>query len=273
MVGVLALLSGVVGWVLSLYIAMSLGLLWSKPARRWFGPVIDSGPPVMALDGSPPPQERRASCPSAAAAHGSATGWRLPPPAGAHRRRPPPGWRPHRLRRRAGDHRLGHRPVGGRCHRGAATSRRRRLAAGNHHRPRRTTAATARHRPTEYSAGHIAPDQRSHVSTARTTRPTQASPTLPPEQGGGARNGPRTSSVDASTLSSIRRGSSDRRQCWIGCVMAWIGCARLLYEAFNLFRGRRELVRHRPGLDRQADRHRRRMARTGSGSSASAGSC
>lgn len=93
MVGVLALLSGASGWVLSLYIAMSLGLLWSKPARQWFRPEdAIAGPPSWPSIGSPPPQEDGPAVPPQPPPMGRPPsapppGWRPPPP-------PPPGWRP-----------------------------------------------------------------------------------------------------------------------------------------------------------------------------------
>ncbi len=37
LVGVLALLAGPVAWLVSLYIGVSILLMWSRPARAWFG--------------------------------------------------------------------------------------------------------------------------------------------------------------------------------------------------------------------------------------------
>ncbi len=44
-VGVLALLAGPVAWLVSLYIGVSIFLIWSRPARAWFGGPTSPGAP------------------------------------------------------------------------------------------------------------------------------------------------------------------------------------------------------------------------------------
>jgi len=86
----LAAFSGVAGVVLAVYIAMSIGLLWSRAARTWFqpestqsGPPFSGGPPVPGPPQQGPPQQ------------GPPPGWRPPPPPPGWRPPPPPpGWRP-----------------------------------------------------------------------------------------------------------------------------------------------------------------------------------
>ena len=116
-----ALLSGVAGIVLAVYIAMSLGLLWSEPARRGSGRTDRPGHPVRR-------QVRRRGRRRPGTAPGPTAG---PPPGPPGRRRPPAatwlataagpaatGWRPAtdrrrvagRRRRAAGDRRRRHPP-------------------------------------------------------------------------------------------------------------------------------------------------------------------
>jgi hypothetical protein len=84
LVAVLALFSGIAGWILTFYISMSIGLLWSKPARQWFRPV---GSTVAPPTGPPsPPQGPPPTPPPGWPPQGPPPGWRPPPP--------PPGWRP-----------------------------------------------------------------------------------------------------------------------------------------------------------------------------------
>ena len=66
--GVALLVAGPVGWVGTLYIAVSIFLLWTRPARAWFGdgvatqgggppaggPPTDAGPPTGPPYGGPP---------------------------------------------------------------------------------------------------------------------------------------------------------------------------------------------------------------------------
>lgn len=47
-VALFGLISNVAGWVLSAYIAMSLFLLWTRPAREWFRPERSAEPPPPA---------------------------------------------------------------------------------------------------------------------------------------------------------------------------------------------------------------------------------
>lgn len=58
----LTLLTGPTGWAVSLYIAISLGLLWSRPARVWFARHDESAGPPPGVYPPPPP------------------GWQPPPP-------------------------------------------------------------------------------------------------------------------------------------------------------------------------------------------------
>jgi hypothetical protein len=60
-VGVVALFAGPVGWVATLYIGVSVFLLWSRPARAWFSdgtttpPGLPPGqPPFPPMPGMPP---------------------------------------------------------------------------------------------------------------------------------------------------------------------------------------------------------------------------
>ncbi len=59
LVGVALLVAGPVGWIGTLYIAVSIFLLWTRPARVWFGDGVATqggGPPAGG-----PPDRRRAS--------------------------------------------------------------------------------------------------------------------------------------------------------------------------------------------------------------------
>lgn len=88
-----ALFSGVAGVVLSIYIAMSIGMLWSKPARTWFRPesALEGGPPS-----GPPGPPPRGHDPNRPPPQGPPPGWQPPPgwPPPPPGWRPPPGWQP-----------------------------------------------------------------------------------------------------------------------------------------------------------------------------------
>jgi hypothetical protein len=68
-VALLSLFAGVGGWAVAVYVGVSVGLLWSRPARAWFAPPHADAPPP-----APPP----ARPPS------------VPPPPPPKRRPPPP---------------------------------------------------------------------------------------------------------------------------------------------------------------------------------------
>ncbi len=69
-VAALSLLSGPSGWIAAVYVAASLVLLWTRPARRWFAkpqaPMAASpGPPWQSPPGQyPPPPDSRPPPPS-----------------------------------------------------------------------------------------------------------------------------------------------------------------------------------------------------------------
>jgi hypothetical protein len=99
-VAVFALFSGVAGVVLAVYIAMSIGMLWSKPARTWFRPepTPESGPPTgppPPLQGPPPGWQPPPGWPPPPPGWRPPPGWQPPPPPPGWRPPPPPpGWRP-----------------------------------------------------------------------------------------------------------------------------------------------------------------------------------
>jgi hypothetical protein len=76
-VAVWPLFAGPVGWILTLYIAVAVGLLWSRPARTWFARPPTAVPPVVGRPnaGWPPP-----------------SGWGPAPPGPTWP--PPSGWQP-----------------------------------------------------------------------------------------------------------------------------------------------------------------------------------
>jgi hypothetical protein len=82
-VGLVCVLAGPVGWVGTLYISVSLFLLWTRPARAWFGdPVAPRGGPGLPPPGSPPP--------------GSLPPGSVPPGSQPPGSQPPPGsWPPY----------------------------------------------------------------------------------------------------------------------------------------------------------------------------------
>ena len=97
-VGLVCVLAGPVGWVGTLYISVSLFLLWTRPARAWFGdPVAPRGGPGMPPPGSLPPESPPPGSlpPGSHPPPGSPPGGSAPPgspPAGS----PPPGsWPPY----------------------------------------------------------------------------------------------------------------------------------------------------------------------------------
>jgi hypothetical protein len=53
-VAFVSMFAGVAGWVLFLYVAASVGLLWSRPARTWFASQ-QAGTGVAPPGSSPPP--------------------------------------------------------------------------------------------------------------------------------------------------------------------------------------------------------------------------
>ncbi|MBA3233239.1 MAG: hypothetical protein H0T17_04740 [Propionibacteriales bacterium] len=53
------LLAGPAAWVASVYVALSLGLLWTRPARLWFSAARADQPPVSDQPMPPPPAPRR----------------------------------------------------------------------------------------------------------------------------------------------------------------------------------------------------------------------
>jgi hypothetical protein len=55
-VAVLALFAGAGGWAIAVYVGVSVGLLWTAPARAWFAPPPSQMPP--SLPPPPPPQLR-----------------------------------------------------------------------------------------------------------------------------------------------------------------------------------------------------------------------
>ena len=55
-VAVLALFAGAGGWALAVYVGVSVGLLWTPPARAWFSP--PAGPVPPSVPPPPPPQLR-----------------------------------------------------------------------------------------------------------------------------------------------------------------------------------------------------------------------
>jgi hypothetical protein len=58
LVAVLTLFAGPVGWIVTVYIVVSVAMLWSRPARAWFAPPPASGqlPPAGGGPFVPPPR-------------------------------------------------------------------------------------------------------------------------------------------------------------------------------------------------------------------------
>lgn len=52
-VAVLALFAGTGGWVVAVYVGVSVGLLWTRPARAWFA-ASSAGPPPSVPPPPPP---------------------------------------------------------------------------------------------------------------------------------------------------------------------------------------------------------------------------
>lgn len=77
----LSLAGGPIGWIVTGYVAVALGLLWTRPARAWFANPMawDGG----GTPGTAPPQQPNQQNPS--------EGGSSPPPGW---RPPPSGWRP-----------------------------------------------------------------------------------------------------------------------------------------------------------------------------------
>jgi hypothetical protein len=96
-IGVAALFGGPATWLITVYIAVSVALLWSRSAREWF-----AGTPASALSGRPAgprDMQRDQSAPPPTPPGPPPTGWRppapwmAPPPAGPDAedsQRPPP---------------------------------------------------------------------------------------------------------------------------------------------------------------------------------------
>ena len=120
--------------------------------------------------------------------------------------------------------------------------------------PRRRRRRPAQRHPTEYSARHIAPGPRSHRVVARTPARTHWS------RDSRLRRPPRCATAEEIIGRREHPDFNPERlkrpqSVLIGCIMAWIGCARLAFGAYRLDAGRLELVGHQPG--RVAGRHRR----------------
>jgi hypothetical protein len=101
-IGVAALLGGPATWLISMYVGVSVALLWSRSAREWFAGTQASGasapprassdphhdvPPVPPGPPGPPPGPPPGWSPPP---YGPPPGWGPPPPGW----RPPPGWIP-----------------------------------------------------------------------------------------------------------------------------------------------------------------------------------
>ena len=85
LVAVPALLAPPYGWLLVVYLATSIGLLWSKAARQWF----DGDAPARPSSGMPPPSPPSPPPPTAGPST-PATGDRPPPPPPPPYGSPPP---------------------------------------------------------------------------------------------------------------------------------------------------------------------------------------
>jgi hypothetical protein len=106
-IGVMSLFGGVGTWLISLYVAISIGLLWSRPAREWFaGTYVPPSPGGRPREGTPPRDHRQQQPPPPPPPPPPRQPpWTGPPPPPAHRPdggddpagqppAPPPGYGP-----------------------------------------------------------------------------------------------------------------------------------------------------------------------------------
>jgi hypothetical protein len=94
LVGILLLVAGPVGWVGTLYIGVSIFLLWSRPARVWFGDgVASSDGPPGGPPGGPPRPDNESGPPQGGPPSGPPYGG--PPPSGGPHPGPQPGPPPY----------------------------------------------------------------------------------------------------------------------------------------------------------------------------------
>jgi hypothetical protein len=109
-VGVVALFGGPATWLITLYAAVSVAMLWSRSAREWFAGTYapTSGSPPPTGSGGPDDPSPRPPAPPPPGWHGPPygppPGWQppplgpppgwIPPPGWPHLPPPPPGWRP-----------------------------------------------------------------------------------------------------------------------------------------------------------------------------------